>query len=108
MVSLLLQPAGMGTERTVRLGYRGHLIEVTLERRPDGSWTAKWMVFATRPFLPKRQVVVPTPHPSEERARNAAVTAALRWIDAEMPAPAPTAEGAGAETAGVGPESGRG
>ena len=76
----------MSTERTVRLGYRGYLIEVTLERRPDGLWGAKWVIFATRPFLPKRQVLLASTHPSEERARAAAVTQALRWIDAEMPA----------------------
>lgn len=85
MVSWLLLAAGMSTERTIRLGYRGHLVEVTLERRPDGLWTATWMVFATRPFLPKRQVISPSTHPSEERARSAAVTQALRWIDAELP-----------------------
>lgn len=75
----------MNTERTVRLGYRGYLIEVTVVRRPDGLWSAKWMIFATRPFLPKRQVDSPTTHPSEERARSAAVAQALRWIDSEMP-----------------------
>lgn len=86
----------MSTERTVRMGYRGHLIEVTVARRTDGLWGAKWMVFATRPFLPRRQVVSQAAHPSEDRARSAAVAQALRWIDSEMPTA--TAAGAG-ETA---------
>jgi len=85
LVPWLLLAVRMSTERTIRLGYRGHLVEVALERRPDGLWTAKWMVFATRPFLPKRQVISPSTHPSEERARSAAVTQALRWIDTELP-----------------------
>lgn len=86
MVPGLLLVSGMSTERTVRLGYRGHLIEVTTARRPDGLWGAKWMIFATRPFLPKRQVISTVAHPSEERARSAAVALALRSIDSEMPA----------------------
>lgn len=92
MVLRLLLVPGMGTERTVRLGYRGYLLEVTTEQRSDGLWGAKWMVFATRPFLPKRQVVAPSGYPSEERARSAAVNHALRWIDAEIPAAAATQE----------------
>jgi hypothetical protein len=87
----------MSTERTIRLGYRGHLIEVTLERRPDGLWGAKWIIFATRPFLPKRQVVAPATHPSEDRARTAAVNHALRWIDAEMPPTEPDVQPATSE-----------
>lgn len=82
----------MSTERTVRLGYRGHLIEVTLERRPDGLWNARWMVFATRPFLPRRQVTTPGAHPSETRAQSAAVTQAMRWIDSDIPAESSTSE----------------
>lgn len=82
------------------MGYRGHLIEVTVTRRPDGQWGAKWMVFATRPFLPRRQVIAPTAHPSEERARSAGVAQALRWIDSEMPA-AEAGETAASEAAGA-------
>lgn len=101
LVSRLLLNPGMSTERTVRLGYRGYLVEVSTEQRPDGMWGAKWMVFATRPFLPRRHVVSPSGYPSEERARSGAVTQALRWIDAEIPAAAPaTVEAAPLATTG--------